>query len=67
VALWRSPSGHWKEIEVAEPYNAVLLSFDRRKKQEWAVDGRGDAGQGAFLELKSRRSIRLEHLNKRKN
>jgi hypothetical protein len=62
LAFWRSPSGQWKEIEVVEPYNAVLLSFDRRKKQEWAVDGRDDTGQGAYLELQSKRSIRLGHL-----
>ena len=67
VALWRSPSGNWKEIEVVDPYNAVLLSFDRRTKQEWAVDGRDDAGQGAYLELKSKRSIRLGHLSKAKS
>lgn len=61
AALWRSPSGQWKEIEIAEPYNAVLLSFDRRKKQEWAVDGRDDDGQGAYLHLKSKRKVQLKH------
>jgi hypothetical protein len=67
VALWRSPSGNWKEIEVVEPYNAVLLSFDRRKKQEWAVDGRDDGGQGAYLELISERSFRLVHPKRTKS
>jgi hypothetical protein len=67
VALWRSPSEQWEEIEISEPNNAVFLSFERRKKQEWAVDGRDDAGQGAYLELAAKRNLRLGHLNKGKS
>jgi hypothetical protein len=63
LALWRSPSEQWEEIEILEPNNAILLSFDRRKKQEWAADGRDDAEQGAYLELRSKRMIRLRPPN----
>lgn len=61
VALWHSPSGESDEIELPKPYSALLLSFEKRKKQEWAADGRDDSEQAAYLHLKSKRRLRLGH------
>lgn len=60
VALWHSPNGDWEEIELLEDHGAIIMSFEKRQKQEWVVDGRDDAGQGSYLYLHSKRMLRIE-------
>jgi hypothetical protein len=60
VALWQSPSkNESKEIELPDGASALFLSFERMTRKEWVADGRDDAGQSAYLHLKTDTPVRL--------
>lgn len=63
LALWHSPSNDWREINIAPGAGAIFLSFEKKRKKEYVADGRDDAEQSVFLELRNRFSVRIPASN----
>jgi hypothetical protein len=52
VALWQSPIKlSYKEIELEEGAEGILLPLVSKTRTEWAADGRDDGGKSAYLDL----------------
>lgn len=51
VALWKDQTTGWKEIELPEGYDGVVLTVSATRHEELTSDGRSDRDNAAVLEL----------------
>jgi hypothetical protein len=53
VGLWHSSDGDFRELELPEGSEALIITLDRSYETEWTADGRSDNSNAGMIRLKS--------------
>lgn len=57
VGLWRDHVKGWREIDLKDRHDAILLTISSDWQEEYTADGRGDNQQAAIFKLEGERSV----------
>jgi len=66
VALWKDALTGWREIEIHDDEDAMILTVTATWKEEYTADGRGDGCSTAVFSLEGVRSVKAPETDSRK-